>query len=213
MNARACLAVFLGVVLLAGSGICAAKDPRVLLITVLQTDDVDLARELLANKSAAVVNKPGYHASTRTYGTNSVRPPRGLQQVRVNAGQAAHFSTSYRSPEVRFLWAEDRGRRLLPNVDLVTQESKSGFDVQAELHGNKVLLQLNQYNVQPQSGYTTGHDLQQNIRTTVSGHLGGWLDAGGSLILDEGSPANRVYSLQHNNGEQVRFLIKVELAP
>jgi hypothetical protein len=85
--------------------------------------------------------------------------------------------------------------------------------VQAELHGKKVLLQLNQYHEQSQSEYTTGHDLQQNIRTTVSGHLGGWLDAGGSLILDEGSPANRVYSLQHNNREVVRLLIKVELSP
>lgn len=213
MNARACLAVFLGTVLLAGPGICTGKDPRALLITVLQTDDAELARELLANTPAAVVNKPGYHASTSTYGTDSVRPPRGLQQVRVNEGQAAHFSTIYRFPEVRFLWAEDTRRGLLPNVDLVTQESKSGFDVQAELHGNEVLLQLNQYHGQSQSEYTTGHDLQQNIRTTVSGHLGGWLDAGGSLILDEGSPANRVYSLQHHNRELVRLLIKVELAP
>ena len=210
MNVRACLAVFLGAMLLAGPCICSGTPPRTLLISVFQTDDVELARGLLANTSV-VADESGYHATTRAYGTNSARPPGSVQQVRVVEGQTAHFSTGYRSPEVRFLWAEDTRRGLSPNVDLVTRETISGFYVQAELHGKKVLLKLDRYNSQPLPEYTD-YDSHQNVRTTLYGHLGDWLDAGGSQALEKELPVNRVYSLQHNDEEQIRFLIKVELA-
>jgi hypothetical protein len=212
MNSRDCLAVIVGAALIAGSGICGGKDPRALLISVFQTDDVEVARGLLANTPAVVADESGYHATARTYSTDSVRSSGSVQQVRVVEGQTAHFSTVYRSPEVRFLWARDTSRGLSPNVDLVTKEAISGFNVQAELHGKEVLLQLDRYNSQPQPEYT-GHELQQNIRTAVYGHLGSWLDAGGSLALDEESPVNRTYTLRHHNIEQTRLLVKVELAP
>jgi hypothetical protein len=212
MDIRDCLAVILGAALIAGSGSCGGKDPRTLLISVFQTDDAELARGLLANTSAVVADESGYHATTRTYGTDSVRPPGSVQQVRVVEGQTAHFSTGYRSPEVRFLWAENTRRGLSPNVDLVTKEAISGFYVQAELHGKEVLLQLDRYNSQSQPEYT-GHELQQNIRTVVYGHLGDWSDAGGSLALDKEPPVNQAYTLRHNNDEQTRLLVKVEVAP
>ncbi|MDX2457124.1 MAG: hypothetical protein QNL87_06420 [Gammaproteobacteria bacterium] len=211
MNVRACLAVFLGAMLLAGPCICSGTPPRTLLISVFQTDDVELARELLANTSV-VTDESGYHTTTRAYGTNSARPPGSVQQVRVVEGQTAHFSTGYRSPEVRLLWAKDTRRGPSPNVDLVTKEAISGFYVQAELHGKEVLLQLDRYNSQSQPE-NTGHELQQNIRTAVYGPLGGWLDAGGSLVLDKEPPVNRAYALRKHHVEETRLLVKVELAP
>ena len=210
MDVRARFAVFLAAILFAGSGTCGDKVPRTLLISVFQTDDAELARGLLANTSAVVADESGYRATTRTYGTDGVRPPESVQQVRVIEGQTAHFSTGYRSPEARFLWAEETRRGLSPNVGLATRETISGFYVQAELHGKEVLLQLDRYNSQPQPEHTD-YDSQQNIRTTVSGHLGGWLDAGGSLALEEELPVNRGYLLQHNVEGETRFLIKVEL--
>jgi len=212
MDVRAYLALFLGIALLAGSGICNGKDPRALLITVFETGDAELARKLLGSTSVAVGKKPGSHATVRTYGTDSVRPPGNVQQVRVIEGQKAHFSTTTRSPEARLLWAEDRRRGPLANVDLVTQQSRSGFDVQAELRGRKVLLQLDRYNGESPPGYTDSR-VQQNISTTVFGSSGIWLDAGGSLALEEAPAVNRSYSLRHNYGKQTRLLIKVELAP
>ena len=212
MNVRACLAVFLGAALLAGPGIGGSADARTLLITVLQTDNAALCRELLANTAVAAVNDRGYHAAIRTYGTDSARLPGSYHQVRVIEGERAHFSVAYRSPEVRFLWAEDTRRGVLPNVGLVTQEASSGFYVQAELRGKGVSLQLDQYNGPSHPDYT-GHGIQQSILTTVDGNLGDWLDAGGSLALDIAPTANRSYTLQHNNEGQTRLLVKVELAP
>lgn len=211
MDVRAYLAVFFGAALLAGSGICSGADPQVLLISVLQTDDVELARTLLANSSAVEVKGPGFQTSTRNYGTDSLRSE-SIQQVQVIEGQAAHFSTIYRSQEVRFLWAKDTRRGVVPNVDLVAQESVSGFYAKAELQGNDVLLHMDQYNGQSWPEYS-GYGLNQNVRTTVYGHLGDWLDAGGLLDLDLERPVNRVYTLQHKHEGQTRLLVKVELAP
>lgn len=212
MYSRKCLAVILAAALIAGSAICSGKGPRTLLISVFQTDDAELARGLLANTSAVVADESGYRATARTYSTDSVRSPGSVQQVRVVEGQTAHFSTGYRSPEVRLLWAEDTRRGPSPNVDLVTKEAISGFYVQAELHGKEVLLQLDRYNSQSQSE-NTGHELQQNIRTAVYGPLGGWLDAGGSLALDKETPVNHAYALRKHHVEETRLLVKVELAP
>lgn len=211
MNSRAYLAIFLGTVMLAGPGISSGKDPRALLITVFETDDAQLARKLLGNTSATVAKGSGYHGAVRTYGTDGVRPPGSFQQVRVVEGQKAHFSTATRSLQPRLLWAEDRRRWLSPNVDLVEQESTSGFDVQAELRGRKVLLQLDRYSGESLPGDTDSR-LRQNIRTTVFGSSGIWLDAGGSLALEEVPAVNRSYSLRHDYGKQTRLLIKVEPA-
>ena len=210
MDVKACLAVFLGAVLLAAASVSSGKDRRTLLISVFQTDDLELARELLANTPAVESDESGYHTTVRTYGTDSARSPGNIQQVRVVEGQEARFSSGYSSPEARFLWAEETRRGLLPNVDLVKREAMSGFTVKAELQGKQVLLELDRYSSQPQHQYTD-YDLQQNIHTTIYGQVGGWLDAGGSLPLEREPSANRVYSLQHDNDEQTRFLIKVEL--
>jgi hypothetical protein len=212
MNIRACLAIILGAVLLAGQGLCGGADKRTLMITVLQTDNAELARELLVNTSVSEVDDPRYHATTRTYSTDNIRPPRDLQQVLVIEGQSAYVSVGYRSPEVRFLWAEDTRRGVLPNVGLVTQESISGFYVQAELHGKEVVLQLDQYNGRLQPEYS-GYGLNQSIRTSVNGNLGDWLDVGGSLDLDTGPTVNQTYYLKNNTPGHTRLLVKVELVP
>lgn len=212
MDTRAYLALFLGAVLLAGTGFCNGKEPRALLITVFETDDAALAGKLLGSAAVTAANEPGYHGIVRTYGTDGVRPPESFQQVQVLEGQKAHFSTTTRSPEVRFLWAEETRRGVLPNIDLVTQVSSSGFDVQAELRGREVLLHLDRYDGQPQPGHTDSH-MRQNIRTTVYGRTGVWLDAGGSLALGEVPAVNRTYSVRRNPGKQTRLLVKVELAP
>lgn len=214
MDARIPIAVILAAALIAGpvSGAGKDKDLRSLLITVLQTDDAELSRGLLANTSAAGANGPGYHMTTRTYGTATVRQPSGFQQVRVIEGQRALYSIRYSSPEVRLLWVEDTSRGVQPNVGLVNRDIESGFYVQAELHGNKVLLQLDRYNGQAQPDYA-GRGLFQDIRTTLEGPLGDWLDAGGSLVLEENNPDNHSYSLPRRNREYTRLLIKVELVP
>lgn len=212
MDARIFIAVFLGAAFIAGPGSSIAKDQHTLLITVLQTDDAGLARGLLANTTAVGRIEHGYHATTRTYGTDSVRPPGSFQQVLVIEGQRAVYSISYSSPQVRFLWAEENGRRLRSNVGVENHEIVSGFYVQAELQGNEVLLQLDRFNGQAQLDYD-GHGLRQNIHTTINGPLGNWLDAGGSLLMEEDKSVNRSYYLPRRNEEYTRLLIKVESVP
>ena len=212
MKIRACRALCLGGLLLAGPVICAGADSNNLLISVLQTDDRELVRELLANAPGAAVNESAYQAAAGVYTTDSVRPSGNFQQVRVMEGTAAHLSTVSYFPEVQFLWAENTGRRLSTNVGLVERESESGFHVRAELQGNEVSLQLDLYNGQPRSEYDD-YALPLNIRTAVYGQLGEWLDAGGSLALEDASPVHRSYTLQRKDPAKTRLLIKVEMAP
>ncbi|MGB5715923.1 MAG: hypothetical protein WBN81_02400 [Gammaproteobacteria bacterium] len=212
MDARIFIAVLLGAAFIAGPGSSIAKDQHTLLITVLQTDDAGLARGLLANTTDVGRIEHGYYAPARVYGTDSVRSPGSFQQVRVIEGQRAVYSSSYSSPQVRFLWAEESGRRLRSNVGVENHEIVSGFYVQAELQGNEVLLQLDRFNGQAQPDYD-GHGLRQNIRTTINGPLGNWLDAGGSLLLEEDKSVNRSYYLPRRNEEHTRLLIKVESVP
>lgn len=200
--------MFLGTLLLAGPVVCDAAEPQVLLISVLQTDDAEYARGLLANTSAIETD---HQITVRSYGTDSLRQPEYIQQVQVIEGRAAHISTVYRSPEVRFLWAKDTRSRVVPNVDLVTQESMSGFYVQAELQGKDVLLKLDAYSGRSRPE-RAGSELNQNMSTTVYGHVGDWLDAGGSLLMD-GPHENHAYTLQQKKEGQKRILVKVELVP
>jgi len=209
MDVRANIAVFISAILYAGAGFGGGAAPRVLLVTVLQTDDVELTRSLLSSEAGTDTVESGYFSSTRTYGTNDARLPVGYKQLQVIEGQSAYFSTGYRVPEVRFLWAESRPAGLLPNVGLEMQESVSGFYVHAKLNGDEVLLQLDQFTGESRPGYS-GHGLQQNIHTTVSGHLDNWLDAGGSLALDGVDSVMGNYMLQRSSEDQMRFLIKVE---
>lgn len=212
MKIRECRALFLVALLLAGPVICAGKDSSNLLISVLQTDDPGLARKLLANAPDTAVNTSALQTTASVYSTDSVRQSGEFQQVRVTAGQTAHLSSVSRFPEARFLWAENSGRRLSTNVGLVGRESESGFYVRAELQGNGVSLQLHQYSGQTRSEYADYGSLR-NIRTTVQGHPGDWLDAGGSLALEDELSAGRGYTLQRRDRTKTRLLIKVEVAP
>lgn len=212
MKVRECHALFLGALLLASPVFCAAADSNNLLISVFQTADRELARELLANVQGAVGHESAYQAPANIYSTDSVRPLRGFRQVRVIEGQTAQLSTVTHFPEVRFLWAEDRGRRLSANVGLVERESESGFTVHAELQGDEVSLQLDLYNGQQRPGYED-NAASMNMRTAVSGHLGDWLDAGGSLLLDDAWPTHHTYTLQRTDRTKTRILIKVERVP
>jgi len=212
MKIRKCHTRFLGALLLASPVFCAAADSNNLLISVFQTADRELASELLTNIQGAAGHETAYQAPANIYSTDSVRPLRGFRQVRVIEGQTAQLSTVSHYPEVRFLWAEDTGRRLSANVGLVERESESGFTVRADLQGDEVSLQLDLYNGQYRPGYADNTS-SMNMRTAVSGHLGDWLDAGGSLLLDDAWTAHRAYTLQRTDRTKTRILIKVEMAP
>jgi len=213
MDVRENIAVFISAVLYAGI-VFGGAAPQVLLVTVLQTDDVELTRALLSSEPGTDTVESGNYLSSRTYGTNDARLPSGYRQLQVIEGQGAYFSTGYRTPEVRFLWAESTPAGLLPNVGLGMQESVSGFYVKAKLNGDRVVLQLDQTTGESRPGYSgpgySGHGLRQNIHTTVSGHLDDWMDAGGSLALDGVNSVMGDYVLQGNSADQIRFLIKVE---
>jgi len=210
MNINSKMAMIISACLYAGACMSSTAIPQVLMITVLQTDDAELARQLLDNESATVAREYGQLPVTRTYGTESVHQPGDYLQVRVVDGHSAHISIGYRTPEVRLLWAEDTNRQVVPNVDLATGESRSGIIVQPELHGNEVLLKLEQYNDQVHSQYSA-YGFNQNIRTVVVGSIGSWLDAGGTLELDNPGSANNTYIVQHNNAGASRLLIKVDI--
>jgi hypothetical protein len=190
------------------AGVKPGRSSQQLMITVLRTTDAAEALGLL---------NPGNAGETPVHywGTRRRHEPGRSAQVQVLEGETAFVHLAQTVPDVQLLGVEVRRRRPVPYVRPVDREYRLGFLVQAELAGDKVVLKLNYYNDMPRaesSASSTG----QEVRTTVSGHIGQWLDAGGSLDLsrDEGGAAGaaRTYSVRHSHEDAARVLVRVELA-
>lgn len=207
--------------LLASAGICvAAESPAAklkpstkrLLITVVQTADVVVVRELLESDSDGGI-------PVRRWGTRHLRGLDNSVQVQALAGQPALVRLSQSVPDVQILGVEvGRGhwhRRPVPYVRLDSRVYSQGFYVQADLAGKSVVLKLHYYSDMPRADSSMS-STGQEIRTSVFGRVGQWLDAGGSLDLSRGdnesSVAGRNYSAWRGDRDATRLLIKVELA-
>ena len=203
--------------LLANAGICAATEspavkperpPQRLLITVVYTDDAAEVRELL---------EPDASGGTlvRRWGTRRPRGQDNSVQVQVLEGRTAFVHLGQTIPDVQLLGVEGRHRRPVPYVRLVSREYNQGFYVQAELAGNNVVLNLYRYSDMPRTESVLS-STRQELRTTVSGRIGQWLDAGGALDISrdrsEPSAAVRTYSVWHGDEDATRLLIRAELS-
>lgn len=206
------MALFASAAFLAVAGSSTARPerpPQLLLITVVQTADAARVHELLDSGTAGGI--PVRRRSTRR--------PHGQDysvQVQVLEGRKAFVHLRRTVPDVELVGVEGRHghRRPVPYVRPVIREYGEGFYVEAELAGNDVVLDLYGYSDMPWANTAPGI-AGLELKTTVSGRIGQWLDAGGSLDIsrDQGVPSTavRTYSARQIDRDAARLLIRAEL--
>lgn len=178
-------------------------NPRNLLVTVLQTADVNEVRALLSLQVNAA-NTGAERLPVTVYSGRRYPDKNSSRQLQVLEGRTAFIHVGYAEPEVQLLWIEADGDHPLPNIGLASRERINGFTVTAELAGERVILEVQHYDESSQA--------IQELATTVSGRIGQWLDLGGSLVLEEIPAGVQTYSVSNGRNGQMRVLVKVELA-
>lgn len=200
-------AVFFAVAESSAAG--AERPPQLLLITVIQTADTARVHELLGSGTAGGI-------PVRRWRTRRMPGEDFRVQVQVLEGRKAFVHLRRTVPDVELVGVEGRygHRRPVPYVRPVSREYGEGFYVEAELAGNDVVLDLYGYSDLPWANTSPGI-AGQALKTTVSGRIGQWLDAGGSLDIsrDQGGPSDavRTYSTRHIDRDTARLLIRAEL--
>jgi hypothetical protein len=150
--------------------------------------------------------EPGlrYRGERRT----SIVDATSTQVVRVQEGQHAFIRVGQSVPSVeRVLVPTGRHAAVLAR-GARSEDFTSGFDVLPRAHGETVELEIT-----PRLSNTRdaeGTYRIQELRTTVTAHLGEWIDIG--LVLGETSDANRaiLQSAQTQGSERSTIALKVE---
>lgn len=200
----------------AGKGDVQAR-PRPLLITVLQTADEEVVRELLGHGTdggrAVTPRHRRYVHRTQRY-----RDMTRSGQVRVLEGQTAVVEVGRVVPEVRLLWVEGNRRRTEPGIGFGSRLDSQGFRVRAVLEGEQVRVEIQHYGdvLQPshvlQQPQLWKQQPQQMLKTTLTGDPGAWLDLGGTLYPRMAAPAASTYSTYRRWPGEARVLVRVDLA-
>ena len=185
-----------------GSNVPQKRDARQLLITVLQTEDPGVVRDLLPRTTSGRVTQYSttagrYHDTTRT------------GQVRVLEGQTAILELGREVPEFRLLWVEERIHRAEPTVGVGSRHEIQGFRVRAVLEGRLVRLDIQHYGGARHAAQPH-HQSRQMLVNTLSGQPGEWLDLGGTLEIDSYTSDARSYSTERRRAGETRLLVKVE---
>lgn len=190
--------------------------PRSLKITVKQNVDGDTAARLMEisgrmGRVEVGARQNGVHiVSTRT-----LEDDKNTQQVTVLEGNRARVSNGQSVPveqRVQTAWGTQTVTRY--------QAVESGFYVLPRIHGETVTLEISAQNdafVQNQNGAVLNQNGTpypatriQQASTTVSGRLGEWIDAGGTIVQNETEGSAIVSSSRSHRRERSTMLIKVD---
>lgn len=200
----------------AGKGDVQAR-PRPLLITVLQTADEEVVRELLGRgvyRGGAGIR----HHRRRVHTTQRYRDMTRSGQVRVLEGQIAVVEVGRVVPEVRLLWVEGNRRRMEPGIGFGSRLDSQGFRVRAVLEGEQVRVEIQHYGDVPHPSHVLQQPQlwqqqpQQMLKTTLTGDPGAWLDLGGTLYQRRASSATSTYSTYRRWPGEARVLVRVDPA-
>lgn len=187
----------------------AGKAPRLLQVTVMQTNDALEAGRLLAARSEDSVTRP---AVRRVHATADSEVDSHPIQLQVLEGETARVELQRFETGAQLLWVEeatDTGE-VLPVVGLASNERVEGFQVRALLSGEEVTIYLHAYRqAHPDPGYP-GH-VQHAIETVMVGRLGEWMDLGGTLQAVDGAADPNRYRVHHAQGSRMRILARVDL--
>jgi type II secretory pathway component GspD/PulD (secretin) len=131
----------------------------------------------------------------------------GIQQVRVLEGQPAIIRVGELLPVPGLINRDGRhGSLWVDNVSY--QPVTVGFEVIPHLQGDQFTLELAPHQ---DSLANQGYRIQQrSITSTVSGHLGQWLEVGGSLSESTRAATGLAYEVESRQRDEYRVWVKVD---
>ena len=92
------------------------------------------------------------------------------------------------------------------------EEIGTGFYVLPQISGDRVTLEISPQKQRLSTGIAQGYETQA-LSTTVSGHLGEWIELGAILRGWQGDESGWVYGTRQLGGEQRKIWVKVEEQP
>ena len=145
-------------------------------------------------------------ARARVYGTHTVEDTADTQQIQVLEGNQA-FIRMGKSIPIPDRTVVRNGQTVTVVQGTTYQDVTTGVYVRPRVNGDMVMVE-----VAPQRN-TVGERRQVNIQeanTTVSGHLGEWMEIGGIGQERSDNTSGSFYSNRGMGSDQRRLLIKVE---
>jgi type II secretory pathway component GspD/PulD (secretin) len=181
--------------------------PRSLKITVMQNVDGDTAARLMEISGRLGSVESAQHG-VHIVSTRTLEDDKKTQQLTVMEGHRARVSSGQSVPveqRVQTPWGTQSTTRY--------QTVESGFYVLPRIHGERVTLEITAQNdaIAPDQNNSTYPVTRiQQAATTVSGRLGEWIDAGGTMVQNdtEGSGIS-MRSSSHRQAHST-VLIKVD---
>ena len=158
--------------------------------------------------ASATYRNEDIEASARILRTQSDTDDDNLQRVRVLEGHEAFISTGQLVP---FANCRHRRRGFGVGAGCVSyKEVTTGFYVVPRLSGDRVLLDIapRRMNLSERGGGAV--DVQRAF-TTVSGHLGQWMEIGGASRRDNETTRGTLSYRTRSNSDTQTILLKVEL--
>lgn len=174
-------------------------------ITVIQGDDSSQQR--LHGSASGSLESP----TVRIYGTQSAANNTLSQRLQVLEGQWATIRTGEQVPVVtQHSTPPLHGPFTTQGVEYKNVES--GFEVKPQLRGNEVTLEVRPFRAR-RAATAGGVIEQQELVTTVSGHLGEWLELGGVAEQQHDVGAGTVYATRSHQRSNGTIRLKVERLP
>jgi type II secretory pathway component GspD/PulD (secretin) len=195
------------------------RQPRKLMITVRQ--DADAQRGAEGVEVAGTVRSGGARTGTtgalqgRAYSTQSLENDRTAQQVQVLEGSEAFIRVGLSVPvyDRRVVREVVGGRNVERSVDTIDyRDILTGFHVRPQVSGDIVTVEVSPQRDTPGQLGRGSANVHQ-LRTTVSGRLGEWLEIGGVVSGRSLESSGTVYRTDAARTENRRILLKVDEIP
>jgi type II secretory pathway component GspD/PulD (secretin) len=181
--------------------------PRSLKITVKQNVDGDTAARLMELSGRFGNGEPEQHG-VHIVSTRTLEDDKNTQQLTVLEGHRARVFSGQSVPveqRVQTAWGTQTTTRY--------QAVESGFYVLPRIHGEVVTLEISTQNdaISPnQNNSTYPVTRMQQASTTVSGRLGEWIAAGGTMVKSDTEGSGISMRSSSNRYERSTLLIKVD---
>jgi hypothetical protein len=182
--------------------------PRSLKITVKQNVDGDTAARLMEISGRMGRVEIGGQRGVHIVSTRTLEDDKNTQQLTVLEGHRARVSNGQSVPveqRVQTAWGTQTVTRY--------QSVESGFYVLPRIHGEMVTLEISAQNdafVQNQGAAAYPATRIQQASTTLSGRLGEWIDAGGTIVQSESENSGILSRSNSQRHERSTMLIKVD---
>jgi len=180
------------------------KAPKMLMISVDQNAERDRS-----GSGVSVTGNPDRHTDIRVYSTQRSGGDSGVQHLQVMEGHWATIRAGEAIPQVTRRYQQGPGGSSVEQ-SIEYRDVDTGFEVRPRVSGGRVTLDIRPFRATP-SERGGGAIEQQAIATTISGHLGDWIDLGGVSERRKENGQGLIYSTKARGQHTRNVRIKVEL--